>query len=231
MVGRHHSCLPCNLLPATPVPSKHPASLALTPHYPLLWPAAGQSSYAHHLDATIGLHVVDQASYHLHHFLTTRLPPDPAAADGVSAAASGGGSIRGSGSRTRGPSLQQLVDYLGGQRMSSEVQLRTDLFPRCLTDVAAAEFFGTTVDGRGLASGSSSGDDGGSEGTSAAARALMALAAAAHEQQTGNHGLPVSGAVLQGLPPQRRLFALLEHAGGRAARRRASLAGGAAASA
>ncbi|PSC75371.1 GPI-anchor transamidase isoform A [Micractinium conductrix] len=65
----------------------------------------GQSSYAHHLDATIGLHVVDQASYHLHHFLTTRLPPDPAAADGVSAAASGGGSIRGSGSRTRGPSL------------------------------------------------------------------------------------------------------------------------------
>lgn len=66
----------------------------------------GQSSYAHHIDTTIGQHVVDQFTFHLHHFLTTRVPPH---APGTSAAA---------------PSLQQLLDFIRSQRMSSEVQVR-----------------------------------------------------------------------------------------------------------
>ncbi|KAL4425650.1 hypothetical protein ABPG75_009666 [Micractinium tetrahymenae] len=93
----------------------------------------GQSSYAHHIDTTIGQHVVDQFTFYLHHFLTTRVPP-PAS----SGSAAGG--ARGVGLSV--PSLQQLLDFIRSQRMSSEVQVRADLFPHRLSDVPVNTFFG-----------------------------------------------------------------------------------------
>lgn len=76
---------------------------------------AGQSSYAHHIDAVIGQHIVDQFTFYLHQFLTTRVPPH-------SPGRASDGSSRGAGKPP--PSLQQLLDFIRSQRMSSEVQVR-----------------------------------------------------------------------------------------------------------
>ncbi|EFN57492.1 hypothetical protein CHLNCDRAFT_34727 [Chlorella variabilis] len=122
----------------------------------------GQSSYAHHIDPVVGQHVVDQLSFHLHQFLSGS-GPGPS------------------------PSLQQLLDYLGAQRLSSEVQVRTDLSPRHPARVAVTDFFGAAMPGAPAAGGASPAPVGcvgaGAEGSRAAA-ALLQLAA----QQQRGHG-------------------------------------------
>jgi phosphatidylinositol glycan class K len=103
----------------------------------------GQSSYAHHIDTTIGQHVVDEVSFYLHQFLTTHVPAHPAASPGSAATAAG--SSGSGGSARRVPSMQQLVDFIFSQRLSSELQVRTDLYPRPLVSVPVTHFFGAAV--------------------------------------------------------------------------------------
>lgn len=178
-------CLLPRLLPA-PAAANLPA---------LLWPElschatrpAGQSSYAHHIDPVVGQHVVDQLSFHLHQFLW-RLPPHPAADTEPGHDARSGATSGSSGSGPGpSPSLQQLLDYLGAQRLSSEVQVRTDLSPRHPARVAVTDFFGAAMPGAPAAGGASPAPVGcvgaGAEGSRAAA-ALLQLAA----QQQRGHG-------------------------------------------
>eukprot|EP00887_Chlorella_sp_A99_P000822 scaffold5.g822.t1 len=100
----------------------------------------GQSSYAHHSDATLGLHITDQFSFHLETFL---LEQAAAAAAGAAPAAgpSGAGAARGAGAAP-GASLQDMLDAIRRQTLSSTVVARADAFPRPLAEVGVAEFFG-----------------------------------------------------------------------------------------
>ncbi|KAL4437977.1 hypothetical protein ABPG77_004198 [Micractinium sp. CCAP 211/92] len=158
----------------------------------------GQSSYAHHIDAVIGQHIVDQFTFYLHQFLTTRVPPrSPTwAADGSS---------RGVGKPP--PSLQQLLDFIRSQRMSSEVQVRTDLFPHRLSDMAVTAFFGESAAPAGAASavlGNGSAADG-----SNAAHVLLQYAA----QQAVTAATASADVQLQPQQHGRSLFEALEAAG------------------
>jgi hypothetical protein len=85
----------------------------------------------------VGQHVVDQMSYHLQAFLR-RLAPHPAAHD---LAADAGGP----GTAAASPSLQQMLDHVAAQRLSSEVQVRQDLSPRSPTQVPITDFFAAPV--------------------------------------------------------------------------------------
>lgn len=106
------SCRPGKPASRCPGPRPWPRASDALAYRP--WPScAGQSSYAHHIDTTIGQHVVDQFTYHLHHFLTSRVPPSTSGAGGYSG-----------GAGAAAPSLQQLLDFIRSQRMSSEVQVR-----------------------------------------------------------------------------------------------------------
>lgn len=143
-------------------------------------------------------------TFHLHAFLTARLPPHPAA----SGAASNGQGGAAHASAATGPSLQQLLDYVSGQRLSSEVQVRSDLHPRRPADVPVAHFFGGAEAGARRAGAaraaaaalqSQAAQPGGQGADGAPAAATAATALAAMRQQ------PASGA---------QLFALLEAAGG-----------------
>lgn len=166
----------------------------------------------------IGQHVVDQFTFHLHRFLTTRLPPHPSAAGG----SAGGGASSAAGGPA--PSLQDLLSYITAQRLSSEVQVWAELYPRNLSHVPATHFFGAPaapppaaasgVDAAPGAAGAAGG--GGSSGSSAAAAAAaQALQALAGQRQDEPHAAerPDEGAQLA----QQPLFALLEAAGGGAA--------------
>lgn len=106
---------------------------------PLSGLPAGQSSYAHLIDTTIGLHLSDQFTFFLHHFLTTRLPPHPSVATSATTSSS---TVPPAAGSQHPPSLQEVLDFIRGQSLASEVQVRTDLFPRRLADVAVTEFFG-----------------------------------------------------------------------------------------
>lgn len=192
--------------PAASLHSPTRSSTGLT--HPLFTPwastsPAGQSSYAHHIDTVIGQHVVDQLTFHLHAFLTTRLPPHP------SVARAGGSSGSSGGQGGAVPSLQQLLDYITAQRMSSDLQVRTDLYPRRLVDVPVTHFF--------AAAPAVGGSSGGSSGK-AAAEALQRLAV----QPVPGGELPEAAAAqqqyfwqeMQQQQQGSRLFMLLEAANG-----------------
>lgn len=161
---------------------------------------AGQSSYAHHIDAAIGQHVVDQFTFHLHQFLTTRLPPAQATHGDPPLAA-------------QPPSLQQLLDFIAAQRLSSEVQVRTDLYPHCLADIPVTHFFGGA--GEPPAAAGSSGNS--SSSGSAAAQDLLALAQGQGQQTplaycySAPAGQPAAGG---DAPDGKLYFDLLAAAGG-----------------
>ena len=144
-----------------------------------------------------------QVTFYLHHFLTTRLPPHAGASAGGGNTSSGGDGAGGAA-----PSMQQLVDYISSQRLSSELQVRTDLYPRALADVPVTHFFGAAAP---AAQGGGSGDAAGS-GSGTPEPAVGALLAAA---QQGNSHAPETAHAAAGQPAQRApLFALLEAAGG-----------------
>ena len=169
-------------VPRLPLLPAHPSLLSI--HLSTCSPAhlptpAGQSSYAHHIDSEVGQHIVDQLSFHLHQFLM-RLPPHPSSIPAALAAAgnSSSSSSGGSGGGSPGPSLQQLLDHISGQRLSSEVQVRTDLSPRRPADVPVLEFFGGPAAAASVAvPGSGEG-----EGMSSAVQALRLLAQEQREQ-------------------------------------------------
>ena len=159
-------------------------------------PRAGQSSYAHHLDQAIGQHIVDQFSFHLQRFLT-RLPlrrHAAAVADPV-------------------PSLQQLLDYIVGQRLSSDVQVRSDLFPRRLAAVPVTEFFGGAAPLHAAAAAVGNSSSGSRGAAAAMAVALLALAL----ERQGNTALQVAAVTRQQpwvAETRQPLGAMLEAAGG-----------------
>lgn len=143
--------------------------------------------------------MVDQFTFYLHQFLTTRLPAHPAA----------GGAPGQAGTAQGVPSMQQLLDFITSQRLSSEVQVRTDLFPRPLARLPVTHFFGGAAAAEGLEDGAAGlGGDGGAS----AASALRLLAGA---QQGAEGEAPASTAVkLHSVSGSRaKLFGLLEAAG------------------
>lgn len=173
------------------------------PCLPRCHPTAGQSSYAHHIDTTIGQHVVDEVSFYLHQFLTTRVP----AHSGAGAGSARGAAPGGSGGLV--PSMQQLVDFVSSQRLSSEVQVRTDLYPRALAGVPVTHFFGAAGAAGRQARAAEPAQVGGN-GLQSAAGALMG--AAQQPSDAFSSAAPVvSSRRTQPLP----LFAALEAAGGR----------------
>lgn len=148
--------------------------------------------------------IAPQVTFYLHQFLTTRVPARPAASPGSTGAA--GGSAGG-----RVPSMQQLVDFLSSQRLSSEVQVRTDLYPHNLADVPVTHFFGAAGPAErhtGVAAPVPGGNSGG--GLEDAVGALLAAA-----PQPGGVSSDAAAHAVSSRPKQAPpLFALLETAGG-----------------
>ncbi|KAL4859960.1 putative GPI-anchor transamidase [Chlorella vulgaris] len=112
----------------------------------------GKSSYAHgYIDPVVGQHLVDQISLHLHTFLW-RLPPHPAAPAALTHPADGGGSgggRRAHGRRTSGgggPSMQELISYITGQQLASEIEVQAERSPRRLGAMPVTDFFGAAAD-------------------------------------------------------------------------------------
>ena len=87
----------------------------------------GQSSYALRSDPGIGAHLVDEFSHYVANYL-----------DGLLI----------NSALKRGPSLEAMLRYLKGQRMSSEIAVESSSLGRSLDDVKVMEFFGGE-DGRG----------------------------------------------------------------------------------
>lgn len=87
----------------------------------------GQSSYALHSDVNIGAHLVDEFSRHVTSFLGKL----PAARQGA------------------GASMESMLRFVRGHRMSSEIDVDVSHFGRPLSEVSVAEFFGG--DGAGSA--------------------------------------------------------------------------------
>lgn len=155
----------------------------------------------------VSAHPTTQVSFYLHQFLTTRVPPHPAVTGGgaghsTSLSGSGGGRV---------PSMQQLVGFLSSQRLSSEVQVRTDLYPRALADVPVTHFFGAARPTEHQA-GAAAPAQGGSSGSDLEAAAAVLMDAAQRSSED------CSGAAATNMcsrpPPAAPLFALLEAAGG-----------------
>lgn len=179
-------------------PGLHPRSCSAAVLSPVL--AASTNHF-------VSAHPTIQVSFYLHQFLTTRVPPHPAVTGGgaghsTSLSGSGGGRV---------PSMQQLVGFLSSQRLSSEVQVRTDLYPRALADVPVTHFFGAARPTEHQA-GAAAPAQGGSSGSDLEAAAAVLMAAAQHASEGW------SGAAARDMrsrpPPAAPLFALLEAAGG-----------------
>jgi ABC-type transport system substrate-binding protein len=120
---------------------------------PFLLPSLpGKSSYAHgYIDPVVGQHLVDQISLHLHTFLW-RLPPHPAAPAALTHPADGGGSGGGRRAHGRrksgggGPSMQELISYITGQQLASEIEVQAERSPRRLGAIPVTDFFGAAAD-------------------------------------------------------------------------------------
>lgn len=105
------------------------------------------------------------------------------------------------------PSMQQLVDFVSSQRLSSEVQVRTDLYPRALARVPVTHFFGAAGAAGRQATAAKPAQVGGT-GLESAVGALMGAA-----QQPSDASLNASPAVSSRRTQPQPLFAALEAAG------------------
>ena len=107
----------------------------------------------------MGLHITDQFSFHLETFLLQQAAQAEAAAGAVeeeAGTASGAGLVQRvvrarraehGGGDGCGATLQQMVDFIRRQPLDSDVMVRADLFPRSLSEVWVAEFFGPVACG------------------------------------------------------------------------------------